>query len=57
MPGGVVKREDQPRGDERWEPLQLRVVDDVPDEEGEGMTPDEIKAFLDRPVEPEEEGQ
>lgn len=39
----------------RWSDLQLRVVDDVPDaEDGEGMTPDEIEAFLSQPIEPEE---
>jgi hypothetical protein len=48
----------QPRGDERWGDLELRVVDDVPDaEEGQGMTPEEIQAFLDRPLGTEEEGQ
>lgn len=39
----------------RWDDLELRVVDDVPDaEKGQGMTPDEIAAFLDRTIEPEE---
>lgn len=52
-----MSEDDQPRGDERWEPLQLHVVDDVPDEGGEGMTPEEIRQFLDRPIGTEEEGQ
>ena len=54
----VDNKTDEPDPQGRWNDLELRVVDDVPNaEEGEGMTPDEIKAFLDRPVRPEKEGQ
>lgn len=51
----VDKQAAQPKGDDRWGDLALEVVDDVPEpEQGEGMTPEEIRAFLERPVAPEE---
>lgn len=51
----MTEAKDQPRGSDRWSDPQFEIVDDVPDaQQGAGMTPDEIREFLDQPIEPRE---